>query len=258
MLLVEELDKIADEYHNSKNIPDIFIEDIQQDFSCEIMKKHLNFLEAKVLELGYGEGIVTEFLQKQNCIITTVEGSKKLAKKARKKGLNIVESLFEDYIPSEPYDIILANHVLEHVESPVQILKMIRGWLKPQGMIFSIVPNSGSLHRHVGVAMGLQKNLDDLSPRDRLVGHRRVYSLKELESDFIESGFKILHRGGYFLKLFANGSMLDFSPDIIKSFNVVSQDFPPELCANIYVLAEIAETLTPCGLTETKSVESRN
>ncbi|WP_462137812.1 class I SAM-dependent methyltransferase [Candidatus Mycalebacterium sp.] len=236
-----ELDKIASQYHNSKNIPDMFIEDIQQHFSCEIMQKHLDFQGKKVLELGYGEGIISEFLKKQTRELTTVEGSKKLAKKAEAKGFNIVECLFENYEPEEPCDILLANHVLEHVDNPAQILKMMKGWLKPEGRIFSIVPNRESIHRHIGLAMGLQKKLDDLSARDILVGHRRVYSLAELEADFTNSGFRVLGKGGYFLKMFANTSMLDFSHEIIRGFNLLSQDFPPEVCANIYVVAEIAE-----------------
>ena len=60
MSQVADLDRIADEYHNSTDIPDKFIEDIQQDFSCEIMKKHLSFSGRRVLELGYGEGIISE------------------------------------------------------------------------------------------------------------------------------------------------------------------------------------------------------
>ena len=239
MSLVSELDRIADEYHNSTNIPDMFIEDIQQHFSCEIMKKHLDFSGKKILELGYGEGIISKFLKNQGCELTTVEGSTKLAKKARELGFHIVESLFEEYNPEKPYDIVLANHVLEHVENPVQILEMMKSWLRPQGRIFSIVPNRESLHRRIGVAMGLQKELGDLSPRDKLVGHRRVYNLTELETDFRSAGFNILARGGYFFKIFANSSMLDFSQEIIRGLNLLSQDFPPEVCANIYVSAEI-------------------
>ncbi len=237
MSRVADLDRIADDYHHSTDIPDKFIEDIQQDFSCEIMKKHLSFPGRRVLELGYGEGIISEFLAQQQCRLTIIEGSTKLARVAQVRGFNVVDSLFEEYVPREPYDIVLANHVLEHVDDPVRILKMMRDWLEPHGQIFSIVPNRESFHRHIGLAMGLQSQLDDLNPRDHLVGHQRVYSLAGLEADFIHSGFRILHHGGYFLKFFANGSMLDFSPELIKGLNQLSQDFPPEMCANIYVVA---------------------
>ena len=233
----DKLDRIAEAYHGSVKIPDKFIEDLQQDFSGEIMKKHLDFAGREVLELGYGEGIVSEFLRKQSCRLTIVEGAKRLVREARARGFHVEDSLFEDYDPGKPYDLVLANHVLEHVDDPRRVLERMRGWLKPQGKIFAIVPNRESLHRHVGLAMGLQEGLEDLSPRDHLVGHQRVYSLGELEADFRESGFEVLHRGGYFLKFFANAAMLEFSPELIQGFNDLSQDFPPELCANIFIVA---------------------
>ena len=233
----ERLDRIAGEYHRSGGIADKFIEDVQQEFSCRIMEQRLDFAGREVLELGYGEGIVSAFLRGRGCRLTVVEGSGMLAREARARGFEVEESLFEEYDPGKRYDLVLANHVLEHVDEPRQVLKRARGWLKPRGKLFAIVPNRESLHRRIGVAMGLQENLGDLGPRDRLVGHRRVYDLRELEADVAGSGFRVLERGGYFLKFFANGAMLDFPPELIEGFNELSQDFPPELCANIYMVA---------------------
>ena len=57
--------------------------------------------------------------------------------------------------------------ILKHLDDPSTILNRARGWLKPTGFLIATTPNARSLHRRVGVYMGLLNGLNDLSETDR-------------------------------------------------------------------------------------------
>jgi 2-polyprenyl-3-methyl-5-hydroxy-6-metoxy-1,4-benzoquinol methylase len=239
-----KLDQIAHTYHQAADVKDKFIEDIQQEYSWELMKKWIS-PKTHVLELGYGEGIITQKIAQTKCHLTLIEGSSKLVEVATKQfaseiatgQMKVIERLFEEFEPKIKFDLILANHVLEHVDDPTHVLKAMKRWLNPRGHIFAIVPNADSLHRRLGVHMGLQTDTKVLSPRDHQVGHQRVYSYSEVEQDFRRAGLKIKESGGYFFKPFSNGMMIDFSPELIRGFLQLSKHFQKELLANLYVVA---------------------
>ncbi|MCG6551170.1 MAG: class I SAM-dependent methyltransferase [Candidatus Magnetominusculus sp. LBB02] len=44
-------------------------------------------------------------------------------------------------IPTSSFDLICAIHVLEHIERPLDALQMLRGLLRPQGILMYVVPN---------------------------------------------------------------------------------------------------------------------
>ena len=86
-----------------------------------------------------------------------------------------MNSLFEDYKPTVRYDLVLALHVIEHVDEPGVILNQIQDWLVPGGTLIVLVPNKMSLHRQFAMNMGLISSLDELSARDHIVGHQREF-----------------------------------------------------------------------------------
>jgi hypothetical protein len=87
--------------------------------------------------------------------------------------------------------------------------------------------------------MGLIPKLDTLSDRDHLVGHQRVYSLNELKQDLFEAGFECLEIKGFFLKLLPNSMMLSYTTSLIDGLNLIGDDVPVEMSANIGVRARI-------------------
>lgn len=240
--LVSTLDNIALKYHTNENIPDIHIENLCQVY---FIKWLINFLKEnnykKILELGYGDGIVTQALSDENLDLTVLEGSSVLCNKLlnNHKGVNCINTLFEDYYPEEKYECILAAHVLEHVENPVELLEKFSDWLTPTGKLIIVVPNRNSFHRKLAVKMKLQKKLDDLSERDKLVGHLRVYSLIDLEQDVINSGLNVDQKKGFFVKFLPNSMMLNFSDDLINALNEISDCVQPELAANLCIVASL-------------------
>ena len=147
---------------------------------------------------------------------------------------NIENIQFSD----EQFDIIICSHVLEHVDDPVQTLALLARWVEPQsGHVVITVPNAESIHRRVGVAMGLHSELDDLSARDLTVGHQRVYSLGSLTQTLELAGWGISEVQGFFLKPLSNAQLVESGDEAIRALCEVSLELPPEICANLTVIA---------------------
>jgi len=235
----EKLDKIATEYHASDAIPDIHIENLCQEYFSAWLLKRIH-AGARVLELGYGDGLITNALVGIGCDLTVIEGSGVLVEIARRRHPHIAcaHVLFEDFLTERPFDLVLASHVLEHVDEPVTTLKRICSWLRADGDLIAVVPNRNSIHRQLAVAMGLQPRLDTLSGRDLKVGHQRVYSFQTLEEDLESAGMRVTESMGYFLKVVPNSMMLDYSTDLLKSLNEISPSLPKDVLANIVVVAK--------------------
>lgn len=239
---MKHLEEIAKNYHLQGEYPDMFIEAICQKYEINWLKEHISYT-AKVLDLGLGDGLFLEAFH-DHPDFTILEGSELLAefgtKKIESQGWHprVIHTFFENYEPSEQVDVIIASHVLEHVSNPLQILDLCRKWLKNGGKLIVIVPNKESLHRRLGVKMGLQRELDDLSPRDHAVGHLRVYSLATLAEQIANSGYRITEERGFFTKSLANSQMLHLSPEVIYGLCELSSTLPASMGANVGLVVE--------------------
>ena len=233
-----KLEEIAINYH-SGNLNDMWIEKAGQDFEWPWIEAQI-FPGAKVLDLGYGDGHSFNNLKKlslnQKLEVTVVEGAKTLVEVAIQnspKNFAIVHGFFENFDTVSKFDIIIASHVLEHVDDPTGLLLQLRKLLNPDGIIIGIVPNSESIHRQLAVILRLQEKLDTLSARDLLVGHQRVYSVFTLNNDIAKAGFELVEIQGFFLKPFSNGQLVGYGSEMIDALLKVSQSLPPEICANL-------------------------
>lgn len=236
----DELEDIAKQYHLNADMKDKFIEDISQFYFCDWIKEKFA-CNRHVCEMGYGEGITTRRLGSYFQNYSVVEGSSALCEKARSelKQVKVVHSLFEDYRPKKKYDMVLALHVLEHVDKPKDILDQIKLWLKPGGVLIVLVPNKRSLHRLFALNMGMINELDDLSDRDVLVGHQRVYDLTELRGEMERAQFKVTDEKGFFLKTVPNYMMINYKHELIMELNKISADLDPSILANICLVGEL-------------------
>jgi 2-polyprenyl-3-methyl-5-hydroxy-6-metoxy-1,4-benzoquinol methylase len=241
---MEELEEIAKSYHLSGNMPDMFIEAICQEFEIKWLSQYINDSD-KVLDLGFGDGLFLKAFQ-DHPDYTILEGSKSLAIHGESvirelhSQAKVVHTYFEEYVTTDKYDVIIASHVLEHIKDPKKVLNLCKTWLSDDGEIIVIVPNRESLHRRLGVVMGLQQELDDLSPRDKAVGHLRVYSLQSLTKEIEETGFKVLEKRGFFTKALSNAQMIDLVPEVIQGLCEVSSRLPAEMGANIGLVCKNA------------------
>jgi len=206
----EDLDQYAAEYNDQ--LPQYWADLIYKD--CMINRIVPRLIGPRVLEMGAGIGDWTRALIEVHGYAHVVEGSSKLCEAAREtfgSDVTVTCSLFEDYEPEKLFDSIVCSMVLEHVLNPVEVLKRSRSWLKPGGQMFVCVPHADSLHRRLGVIMGLNQKTHDLAPSDYAVGHRRVYHAQELEADIKAAGFQSLSNVSMGLKVVHGAAMTHLS-----------------------------------------------
>jgi len=192
------------------------------------------------LELGSGDGSMTVYLRKKFSPLTVVEGSKHLVDQIP-DGDDVVKihSLFEEFRPTQKFDTVILEHVLEHVEDPVQLLKDASRHLKPGANLCVGVPNAHSFHRLAAVKMGMLKDVYELNERDHAVGHRRVYSWELLAADLRSAGLTVEKMDGIFFKPLSNGQIDKYwDAKMVEGFYQLGKDFP-ENAAEISVVCKL-------------------
>jgi len=209
----------------------------------DILGQH--FAGRTCLELGSSDGQGTQFLLDRFDSVAAVDGSPKALQDLTERfgtnsALRVIESYFEDLALAERFDTVVAAHILEHVDDPTAVLDVARRHLSDDGVLIADVPNALSLHRRLGVKLGMLKDETDLNEADRSIGHRRVYTPEAFWADIERSGFDIIHRGGIFLKVLSNERTEElFDATLQTGFLDLGADLP-ELAAEIYVVAQKA------------------
>ncbi len=205
--------------------------------SVRIFSRH--WRPGSCLELGPAEGLATAALVTHFDDLTCVDGAETFCRQLseRHPGIHVTCSLLEQYEPGRTFDNIVLGHVLEHVEDPVAVLARMKTWLNANGRIFASVPNARSLHRQMGVVMGLLATEDSLNAVDLHHGHRRVYDPESFRHEFTAAGLGIEVFGGYWLKPAANAHLeAHWTPEMIEAAMVVGERYP-DIAAEIYVVA---------------------
>lgn len=203
------------------------IEDIAQEHAAKWVVWHCG---QSVLDLGYGAGIVTKALMDAGKTVTVVEGSPVVQARIP---CGSVLAMFEDFDTFDRFDTVVASHVLEHVDDPVALLKKMRRWADS---CVILVPNAKSFHRQLAVLMGLQPSCDTLSDRDRIEGHKRVYTMETLLHDIDKADWQPREGRGFMLKTLPNSMMLGHSEPLLRAMNEIDVSF--NVAANIAVCCE--------------------
>ena len=215
-----------------------------EEFDYHTKRLHVEVMQPFIrgrhlLEMGCATGELTSLLVGTGARYDVVEGSSRNidATRARVPQATYFCALWEEFSPAERYSDIVLNCALEHVEDPVSTLARAREWLDGDGVIHVVVPNADSIHRLVGVEMGILEGRRSLSESDRRIGHRRVYDLDHLISDVRAAGLQPVHWQGIFFKVVSNQQMLGWDPRLIHALHTVGQQFPSN-CAELYVVAK--------------------
>src|SRR5262249_5026143 len=147
-------------------------------------------------------------------------------------------ALFEDFAPPRRFDDIVMARALEHLDDPVGLLRTMRAWLEPGGRLHLVVPNAQSLHRRLGVHMGMLDRPGGLGGRDHKYGPRRVYDDDLLRCHVREAGWRVEQLTGVFLKPLSNAQMTAFAPELLDALFEVGRELP-RYCAELYAVARL-------------------
>lgn len=197
------------------------------------------FTGKSVLEVGPAEGDMTAKLMEYFSDVTVIEGSEKFTKNLQKtfktKKLTIYHGLVEEVCINKKFDTVILSHVLEHFDNPQEILKKMRSLLHKDGNLLVMVPNANSIHRHVGVLLGMQEATHSLNEVDINIGHKRVYDPSSLKAEVEKAGFITINLGGILIKIVSNQQMVKiFTEEVMDALFKIGSEFP-EISCEIFI-----------------------
>ena len=234
------LEEIAS-FYNVENDFDALL--VSYDF--EVAKEY--FFGRKFLELGCATGESTLKLIPFADSIDLVEGAEKNIETTKIKvgndnraRIEYFHALWENYqFPVGTYSDVIWFHGIEHVEDPVFLLQRIFDSLKENGRLHIVTPNAFSLHRRVGVAMGLLQDVHELNDRDRAVGHCVVFDRQQVRKLLEENKYTIFSESGIMIKPLPNAKMKELSLQnsvLIDAYFTVGKELV-DLAAETYLCA---------------------
>ena len=101
-------------------------------------------LMGSLLDIGCGDGRFINLVG-DRLKATGIDFNLKAIQSARmKRGINVYQATFEEFIerfPERRYDVVTMFHILEHMESPDELIGNVKKTLNPNGLVFISVPN---------------------------------------------------------------------------------------------------------------------
>jgi 2-polyprenyl-3-methyl-5-hydroxy-6-metoxy-1,4-benzoquinol methylase len=148
-----------------KNIPDLNsakIEELQTGlYTDEIHRSKVKKLDkmikdrvellkhfkssGRLLEIGCATGAFLSEAKQHGFDAVGLDASSNYAKFTQELGLDVRHGRLEDVnFKKEEFDVIAFSHLLEHIENPLSFLEELKTYLKPDGVLFIVVPNEAS------------------------------------------------------------------------------------------------------------------
>lgn len=97
---------------------------------------------ARVLEIGAGIGCTVKFLEQCGYDAWGIEAHRGFCRYGRERlHARLCESLVAELPSHTSADTVLLVHVIEHFRSPCGVLRRVRQWLPPNGLLYVECPN---------------------------------------------------------------------------------------------------------------------
>lgn len=192
----------------------------------------------RILDVGFGSGEFLTTMQKLDWTVYGIDPDPEVVHAAKLKGLNVHLGPLNDAIyPSDYFDAITFNHVIEHLHNPYSTLKICHNILKPGGYIWIATPNVDSRsHQKFGAFWrGLEV------PR-----HLVIFNRQALISLLRETGFQVINSFPSFSEswlyyssytLEHNGANVPFRIRAESNFAACASLFDKSLSGELIILA---------------------
>lgn len=111
-----------------------------EQYVKEIIERFYFNNKSHIVEIASNDGYLLQYVKKLNIPCTGIEPTNSTAQAARKKGIEIVESFFNEKLAQKlvdkgkQADLIIANNVLAHVPDINDFVKGVSVLLKPNGI----------------------------------------------------------------------------------------------------------------------------
>jgi SAM-dependent methyltransferase len=137
----------------------------------------------RVLDIGCAAGALLEELRGRGWDCTGVEICRAEAEYARRERHLDVRNLAleENRFPGDSFDLVLASHLIEHLNRPAAFVSEVRRILAPGGYFIVTTPNIG----------GFQARLFRGRWRSAIFDHLYLFSVKTLPALLAQQGFAI-------------------------------------------------------------------
>lgn len=171
-------------YQSVDKPTDAYIEELGKDERAAAVCTHLLSRTANhdvrfIADVGCAEGSLLRVLRSRVAAASLfgVEVDRSFAEFARQStGATVVESM--DALPKRRFDLVILNHVLEHVADAVGYLRDVGSLLVPEGRLYVAVPDAASY----------------TSLKDLHIAHLAHYTAVSLERLLLLCGYEVLHK----------------------------------------------------------------
>lgn len=220
-------------------------------------KNLLSWLEknknlGSILEIGSGRNSIFNFFDEgsSGLVIEPIQDFLNNAKQnlSSRKNLDFFQGTFEDFIHSEnssTFDTIIVSSLLHELTNPSLFLIQLKNVMSPDSKVFLIVSNRFSVHRILGVHLGVQKDLSEKTDTQiSMQQYSGSFSPMELRAILKENGFEVVRMRSFFVKPLPHSVMQNLldrqiiNQEFLEILNEIS-DFLPELGSELIVEARI-------------------
>lgn len=171
-------------YRDTRNLVSPVVEAFSNLFQWSRLHKVTRvFQRGKLLDVGCGKGRFLAYAAEKGWNVYGVEPSENGRKVASRRLGDRVGSNLDEIDVNEKFDVITLWHVLEHLSKPVEMLRQIRPYIKPEGAICVAVPNFASLQAQIGTEHWSHLDI----PR-----HRTHFTPSTLEYVLDLTGYRII------------------------------------------------------------------
>ncbi|MCK8043382.1 class I SAM-dependent methyltransferase [Shewanella sp. 1CM18E] len=151
MPTAQELEQVYREEYYTKDKP-LFLSQSKEDAiwwervfadRFDTFETHLPTGNRRVFDVGAGPGFFLHHGKQRGWVTQGIEPSKQASEHARELGIDVVSDFLNPTSVKqfEPFDVVHACNVLEHIPNPIELLECIHLLVKDGGLVCISVPN---------------------------------------------------------------------------------------------------------------------